>query len=184
MTGRPAYGSADSHGRYGILDTDDDGRLICHECGRTYDHLATHVAQAHGMTGAVYRDRHGLSTGTPLVSRTVRGRMSTAWQTHRDAHLEVLAEHRDPDRARASSTAGGRWRAELVARRMEASAARRVELTGEQVAELGDLTDLPGWADRARRLMARDGVSAAAIARAVGLSAAGVHQRLRRYPGR
>src|SRR5690625_2058518 len=31
-------GDADGHGHYGILDPDEAGRLVCHECGHAYDH--------------------------------------------------------------------------------------------------------------------------------------------------
>lgn len=35
----------------------------------------------------------------------------------------------------------------------EQGAARRRDLTADQVAELGDITDMQGWADRARALV-------------------------------
>ena len=53
-----------------------------------------------------------------------------------------------------------------------------VDLTAERIAELGDVTDIPGWADRVRALVARDGVSLSAVGRADGLTAPTVHQRL------
>lgn len=59
---------------------------------------------------------------------------------------------------------------------MEMGAARRVDLTAAQIAELGDVTDIPGWADRVRALVARDGVSLSAVGRAAGLTAPTVHQ--------
>lgn len=43
------YAAPDGYGRYGILDTTDDGLLICHECGRPCRHLATHARLAHGI---------------------------------------------------------------------------------------------------------------------------------------
>lgn len=70
--------------------------------------------------------------------------------------------------------------AELIARRREAAAAQRQELTPEQAAELGDITDMQGWADRARSVMARYGVSKPAIARAVNMTPGAVWGRLRR----
>lgn len=39
--------------RHGYLDV-EDGRLVCHECARTYLHLATHVRLAHDLTAAEY----------------------------------------------------------------------------------------------------------------------------------
>ena len=59
-----------------------------------------------------------------------------------------------------------------------------MDLSEAQLAELGDVTDLPTWAERARILMAREQLPAAAIARATGMAPATVAQRLRRYPAR
>lgn len=176
---RPAYGSPDGHGRYGILDR-EDGRVLCHECGRWWQHLATHLAQGHRIRAADYRLAHGLSTGTALVGSQVRDALSEA--SSQPARVEHLRTVRDPDRARAGMTRGGQWAPELVAGRQARARARRVDLTAEQMSELGDATDVPGWAGRARALMARDRVPAAAIARATDLSVGAVHQRLRRYP--
>lgn len=181
MTG-PVYGDPDGHGRYGILDRDDDtGRVLCHECGRWWQHLATHLAGTHGIRAADYRARHGLSTGTALIGSQVRAKLAES--SGRPERIAQLAEHRDPDRARAGM-GPGRWAPELVAGRRARAIARRVDLTPAQLAELGDHTDIAGWADRARALMARDGVSAAAIDRATGLATGVAAQRLRRYPPR
>lgn len=181
---RPTYGAPDGYGRYGMLDRDDEGRLLCHECGRWWQQLATHVRGAHGVTAAEYRKAHGLSTRTRLVGTVVQGKLSARWDApDRERRLERLAEVRDIGRARSLNTREGHWRPERVAKRMAVAAARRVDLTAAQVEELGDVTDIAGWAARARRLMERDGVSAAAIGRAVGLTSPTVLQRLRRYPG-
>ncbi|MBK7822804.1 MAG: MucR family transcriptional regulator [Tessaracoccus sp.] len=180
---RPEFGAPSGVGRYGVLDRDDDGRPVCHECGRAFEQLATHTRTAHGLTAARYREKHGLSTRTRLIGTATAARLSEAWYEHETEHLARLDAARDVDAARAGNTAAGQRRAERVARRIEASSARRVDLIPAQVAELGDLTDMQGWADRARALIERDGVSHAAIARAVGLANGSVvWNRLRRYP--
>ena len=79
---------------------------------------------------------------------------------------------------------GGQWSPSRVAARQASARARRADLSPDQVAELGDVTDLPTWAARARTLIERDGVSAVAIARAVGIADSTMAQRLRRYPAR
>lgn len=119
------------------------------------------------MSAVEYREAHGLSTGTRLMGLSTLAKLSDSWHRHEAAHLARLAVARDTDRARQGNTHSARWRAELIARRREQGAARRRDLTADQVAELGDITDMQGWADRARALMARDGVEslAAAIAR-------------------
>lgn len=178
---RPVYGAPDGHGRYGILDH-RDGRVLCHECGRWWRHLATHLAGTHGIRAAEYRASHGLSAGTALIGEATRAALADGWERHRDLHVAALDEHRDPDRARAGMTPHGQWAPELVAGRRARAVAARVDLTAAQIDELGDVTDIRGWADRARTLMARDGMPAAAIARATGLATGTVSQRLRRYP--
>ena len=103
-----AYGAQDGHGRFGILDTDEGGRLICHECGKSWKHLGTHVKQAHGIMPADYRERHGLGVSTRLVSSGTSARMRESWKRHEQTHLAALEESRDPDRARQSSPVGHR----------------------------------------------------------------------------
>lgn len=178
---RPTFGGPDGHGRFGILDRRaQDGRVLCHECGRWWHHLATHLAQGHGIRAAAYRQAHGLSSGTALVGTRVHDALSAA--SSDPARIELLATVRDPDRARAGMTSRGQWAPELVAGRQARGTAQRVELTTEQLAELGDVTDIPSWAARVRVLMDRDGVPAAAVARASGLATGTVSQRLRRHP--
>jgi len=178
---RPAYGSVDGHGRYGMLERDDDGRVICHECGRALEHLATHV-RVHGVTASEYRERHGLAPGLALVGETTRARMSAAWERHRDEHAAVLAEHRDPAAATEASR-GARWSPQQVAAAQARGAARRGRpLTPEEVASLGDVTDLPVWSARVRALLELDGVTVASVARSLDMPHATVSQRLRRYP--
>lgn len=80
-------------------------------------------------------------------------------------------------------TQRGQWAPKLVAGRQARPTAARVDLTAGQTAELGDVTDIRGWVARARALMARDGVPAAAFARATGLATGTLSQRLRRYLG-
>ena len=179
---RPAYGSPDGHGRYGILDRDDDGRPICHECGRALEHLATHV-RVHGISAAEYRERHGLSPGLALVGEDARARMRAAWERHRIAHLTTLDEHRDPNAAREASRES-RWSPQQVAEAQARGMARRGRmLTDAEINSLGDPTDIPAWADRARVLLELEGVTLSSLARSIDMPTPTVAQRLRRHPG-
>lgn len=180
------YGQPDGYGRYGILEQDDDGRLLCHECGQWWQHLATHARLAHDITAAEYRHAHGLGTTTRLVGLQARERMAAAYDRHRDTHLAALERSRNPREAVAQSLShrGGQWAPEVRAKRRAAGrASRSVDLTPPQLDYLGDDTDLQQWADRARRLLT-DGVTQAALARAADITPAAVAQRLRRYPAR
>lgn len=178
----------DGYGRYGILDTTDDGLLICHECGHPCRHLATHARLAHGITAADYRAAHGLGISRPLVAEVVSQRMRDAWETHREAHLAALEASRDPESARSASPIGhrgpqGTRRPEVLAGYQARGRARRGRaLTPEETATLGDGLDLTAWADAARALLALEGVTATSIAAASGIAVPTVHQRLRRYP--
>lgn len=178
---RPHCGSPDGHGRYGMLDRDGDGRVVCHECGRALELLATHV-RVHGLTAGEYRERHGLSPGLALVGDTTRERMRAAWEKHRDAHLAALDGHRDPTAANEASR-GTRWSPQQFAAAQARGTARRGRpLTDDEIASLGDPTDIPAWADHARRLLELDGVTVGSVARSIDMPAATVAQRLRRYP--
>lgn len=184
------YGAADGHGRYGVLDADEEGRLICHECGRSWLHLGTHVRQAHGLMPAEYRDSHGLGVSTSLVSSGLADRMRQSWQRHEPEHLAVLEAARDPERARESSPVGhtgsrGTSRAEVLAGYQARARARRGRtLTLEEVESLGDGLDLQAWADAARVLLSDPAVSSRSLAEACDIAPATVQQRLRRYPAR
>ena len=184
------YGAADGHGRYGVLDVDEEGRLICHECGRSWRHLGTHARQAHGLMPADYRASHGLGMSTPLVSSALADRMRQAWQRHETEHLAALEAARDPDRARESSPVGhkgsrGTSRPEVLAGYQARARARRGRgLTPEEVESLGDGLDLQAWADAARVLLSDPAVSSRSLAEACDIAPATVQQRLRRYPPR
>ena len=178
---RPAYGSPDGHGRYGILDRDDDRRPICHECGRACEHLATHV-RVHRISAAEYRERHGLSPGLALVGDATRARMSAAWERHRSTHLTTLEDHRDPNAAREASRES-RWSPQQVAGAQARGAARRGRaLTDAEIASLGDPTDIPAWVERARALLELEGVTLSSLARSIDMPTPTVAQRLRRHP--
>ena len=184
------YGAPDGHGRHGILDTTQEGLLLCHECGQAFSHLATHARRAHGLTAAQYRSAHGLGVSRRLVAPAVSERMRDSWEAHREEHLAALEEHRDPDTARSASPVGhtgsrGTSRPEVLAGYQARARARRGRnLTPEEAATLDDGLDLAAWAEAARALLTLDRVTASSLAAASDIAVATVHQRLRRYPPR
>lgn len=169
---------------FGQVVTDDDGLLICGECGRPCRQLATHVRYSHGLSAAEYRERYGLGRSTRLVSRD---QIDSARERANQRIEQITATFdrtRDPDKAREASR-GLPWTPQTRARRQALARARRTpDLTPEQVERLGDGLDLQEWADAARRLITEDGVSLAALGRAADITPATVTQRLRRYPPR
>ena len=179
-------GTPDGYGRFAVLDTDDGGRLMCHECGKCYDQLATHVRLAHGVTADEYRRAHGLGRTTRLVSASSSETMAAKWQEHAETHLAVLELSRDPGKAAASSlshTKDGPWAPEVRAKRRDVAARRKGRALTEAESSLlvGEI-DLQIWADHARRILADPTVSTRSVAEACGIAVSTVAQRLRRYP--
>ncbi|WP_295804967.1 MucR family transcriptional regulator [uncultured Corynebacterium sp.] len=99
-------GDKDGHGRYGIIDGDDE-RILCHECGRMYKSLAAHAQMAHGMTAEEYRTAHGIPKRIALVSPEVSAKQSEkakarlgseAWKKFEEKRDPTAASHsRDED---------------------------------------------------------------------------------------
>ncbi len=50
--------------------------LRCHECGEWYKGVGSHVLDAHGMTLADYKSRHGLRQSTSLLCMASRAKIS------------------------------------------------------------------------------------------------------------
>lgn len=180
-------GDPDGFGRYAALDIDDGGALLCHECGEWKEHLATHARMAHGITAADYRVKHGLGATTKLVGPGPRERMRQAWEANRDEKLALLKEHRKPLDALAASPSHAStraWAPETKARWRDRSRERRGrDLTETEREELLEVDhDLARWAVVARRLLEHDDVTATSLARACDVTAATIHQRLKRYP--
>lgn len=80
------------HGVWGVL-TEEDGRLLCHECGRWYVALGIHVAAAHAGVRA-YRLAHGLLMSTSLIASGLRETRSR-WGHDLDS-IRRVEERRTP----------------------------------------------------------------------------------------
>jgi len=82
--GERAVGAPSGHGQWGIVDVDegDGGRLVCHDCGRTFIALAVHIGMVHDDVhpGGVreYRLRHGLPMSVSLIARDLAARLAEA----------------------------------------------------------------------------------------------------------
>ncbi|MGP3938431.1 MucR family transcriptional regulator [Streptomyces sp. 6N106] len=54
---------------------DDDGtQVLCHECGKRYRMLPTHLLRAHGLTADQYRLAHGIAPRQPLESASTNAK--------------------------------------------------------------------------------------------------------------
>lgn len=176
-------GDLDGHGQYGYLD-EVDGRLLCHECGRTYLHLGTHAAGAHDLTAEQYRIAHGLALTEPLVASSVREKMSASWERNRELHMAALDGARDPDAAREHMRPRREWTPATRVKRARMLSDRRGRLlTDAEMAELGDDLPLQEWCDRVRAMLAADPtLTQMSIARSFDRGQAWTYTRLRRYP--
>lgn len=56
----------------GEIHYDDEGRPICHICGKAFNKLMTHVYYKHGMTALEYKKEFGLDLHNSIMSETSR----------------------------------------------------------------------------------------------------------------
>ena len=174
------YGAADGHARYGILDTAEDGRLICHECGRGVWHLTSHLHTAHQLDPGAYREAHGLARTTPMVATPVLQQLSETWQEHAGQHLADLDASRDPARATEASRGHA---AKSPHTRAQMRHPRGRDLTATEVELLHAAPDLATWA-RIARTLTDDGVSTTTISMATGILRSTVYARITRLAPR
>lgn len=182
-------GDTDGHGHYGILDEDDRG-LLCHECGRRYRHLATHISGGHHITVAQYREKHGLHATRPLVAQTVSRKMRQSWDKHADTHLATLDTHRDPQAATVASIPAIKKRsAGAKASRGDYLHARKGErrpqgrpATTEERAQLDAATSIAEWCTIVRTILEDPTTTASALANSLGMKPTTLYQRLNRNP--
>lgn len=116
----PRVGQPVGAGVYGSVTVDEEGRLICHECGKACLSLAAHVVRAHGMSAAEYREVYELPRSTKLTAVSVRKRIGVSAAS--PENLSRLARVRDP-KAAADARTAETFRA--------VSRAQRVRLSGE-----------------------------------------------------
>lgn len=56
----------------GEIHYDDEGKVICHECGRSYHKLSTHLIGKHKISPKEYKKKHGLNNGAKLTSKSLQ----------------------------------------------------------------------------------------------------------------
>lgn len=98
----PRVGQPVGAGVYGRIDEDEEGRLICHECGQACLSLAAHIVRAHGMSAAEYREVYEIPRTTKLISASIRER--TGARATSPENLARLARARDPQAAADART--------------------------------------------------------------------------------
>lgn len=56
----------------GEMHFDEEGKLICHICGRSYDKLASHIRGKHRISEKEYKERFGLNRTYRLTSEKIK----------------------------------------------------------------------------------------------------------------
>lgn len=101
---RPEPGSPSGCGIYGVLE-ERDGLMLCHECGRWYRSVGSHLAQGHGITAREYRRRHGIPARFPLLVAEIADEQSERARAYVDTPAwKRLEDARDPHAASQSRT--------------------------------------------------------------------------------
>lgn len=74
-------------GVYGRIEEDSEGKLICHECGKSYHSLAAHINRAHAMSADEYRDYcryHDMRYGSKQSALMFTYAYALSWMEGRD----------------------------------------------------------------------------------------------------
>lgn len=175
-------GDPDGYGQYGIIDETEDG-ILCHECGKRFKHLSTHIHQGHKIKVVDYRTQHGLHAKKPLVSQSVRGNMRTSWEKHAESHLADLEKHRTPLKAVEASRESNRNRSagSKAGREAVLRARRGRKLTQEEIDALNNAAGIPEWSRIAHKILEDRSVSARSLAESLGMKIVTAQQRLRNH---
>lgn len=62
----------------GKLHYDEDGKIICHICGRSFHSLDMHINMSHDITVSDYKKEFGLNNSTGLRSEHVKNKLRQA----------------------------------------------------------------------------------------------------------
>ncbi len=56
------------YAKYGVLELDAAGKVVCGFCGAAFESLGRHIQQKHGYSAAEYKEYWGLNRNTALTS--------------------------------------------------------------------------------------------------------------------
>lgn len=90
-------------GVYGRIEEDSEGKLICHECGKSYHSLAAHINRAHAMSADEYRERYEIPRTFALLSSSLKERQREMSKT--PERIAQLARVRNPQAAASARDA-------------------------------------------------------------------------------
>lgn len=78
----------------GTICFDDEGKCICHICGRSYKRLGSHVKESHSMTIEEYKEKFGLCRRSRTTEQTYHNTMRKhAFENDMDKNLKIWGEN-------------------------------------------------------------------------------------------
>ena len=60
----------------GTIAYDEQGKVICHICGKSFVRLGSHIKESHGLTIAEYKEQFGLCKRTKTTEKSYSDTMS------------------------------------------------------------------------------------------------------------
>lgn len=69
---------------FATVTYDENGYPICHECGRAYKKVLTHVWQIHGLSEKEYKEKHGLFTSKGICCEETREKLRVSVSNNYD----------------------------------------------------------------------------------------------------
>lgn len=77
----------------GTIARDENGKVICHICGRSYARLGSHVRESHGMTISQYKEIFGLCNSAKTTEISYSKKMSElAYRNGMDKQVLKIGE--------------------------------------------------------------------------------------------
>lgn len=65
-------------------------KLKCLICGKSYNHLGSHIAHGHKITAREYKEEFGLPYKMALISQQVKEKKQDAFNLNRDKYIKNL----------------------------------------------------------------------------------------------
>lgn len=74
----------------GIIAKDEQGKIICHVCGKSFKVVGDHVRLAHNMTIKEYKEEFGICNNTHLTESDYHNKMKN-YALHYDMDKQLIA---------------------------------------------------------------------------------------------
>jgi len=71
----------------------NENLLTCQICGKTFQHLGSHIARGHKITAREYKEKFGLKYNQPLISQEIYEKKSKHWHDNKDKYLKYAMEN-------------------------------------------------------------------------------------------